>query len=155
MRHATSARETTDESEASLLVTLVLWALWAVPAAHADFGIAPGSLSVKAEEAGGTLDVRAGSHPFAYTIHFELNTDEEGNTEGGNLRDILIEAPPGLVGNPSAVPTCSRSTFEGGARGCPPSTQIGIVHALLPGIPEIVTPLYNLVPPPGVATVSG
>ena len=45
---------------ASLLVTLVLWALWAVPAAHADFGIAPGSLSVKAEEAGGTLDVRAG-----------------------------------------------------------------------------------------------
>ncbi|MFL5872250.1 MAG: hypothetical protein ACJ75T_02085 [Solirubrobacterales bacterium] len=126
--------------------------LWAVPVAHADFGIAPGSLTGTAEEEKGALAVRASSHPFAYTIHFDLNTNPDGKSEGGTLRDILIEAPPGLVGNPKAIPTCSRRIFED---SCPPSTQIGIVRAVIPGFPEIVTPLYNVVPPPGVATAFG
>ena len=141
--------------KASILAALLLWALWAAPAVHADFGIAAGSLTVAAEEEGGSLDVRAGSHPFAYTIHFEMNTDSEGESEGGYLRDIMIEAPPGLVGNPLAVPACPRGTFEAGAQGCPPSTQIGVVRAIPAKLPAIVTPLYNVVPPPGVATVFG
>ncbi len=141
--------------KASVLVAFLVLALWAAPAAHAEFGIVPGSLTASAEEEGGSLELRAGSHPFAYTVHFDLNTDAEGKSEGGQMRDILFEAPPGLVGNPQAVPACPRLIFEGGSEGCTPGTQIGVLRAVAVGIGEIVTPIYNLEPPPGAAAQFG
>jgi hypothetical protein len=140
---------------ASILTAFLFLALWAAPAALADFAIAPGSLTATAEEEGGGLDLRASSHPFAYTVHFDLNTDSDGESEGGQMRDLLIEAPAGLVGNPQALPACPRQAFEGAGKGCPPSTQIGILHALAAGLSEIVTPLYNVAPPPGTAAQFG
>jgi hypothetical protein len=133
---------------------LALLGLWMAPVAQADFGIVPGSLTATAEEEGGSLDLRAGSHPFGYTVHFSLNLNAEGTTEGGDMRDLLIETPSGLVGNPRAVPACSRQTFEAGALGCSPSTQIGVLNAVVGGL-GITTPIYNLVPPPGVPVQFG
>jgi hypothetical protein len=131
-------------------------ALWAAPAARGDFGIVPGSLTATAEEEGGSLALRASSHPFSYTVHFDFNTDAGGNLEGGRARNILIEAPPGLVGNPRAVPTCPRLTFEASSQtaGCTPSTQIGVLRANVGGI-FVATPIYNVAPPPGVAAQFG
>jgi hypothetical protein len=140
----------------TLVIISLLFALQliVVPFAHADFGFVPGSVNAVGEEEGG-LDLRAGSHPFQYTVSFELNTDSNGITEGGRMRDVFIEVPAGLIGNPQAIPACPRFLFEGGNDGCTPSTQIGILTAQPTGLPQIVTPIYNLVPPPGVAVQFG
>jgi hypothetical protein len=142
-------------SLALLVLSSLLALLWAAPGAHAAFGIAPGSLNAVAEEEDGLPDLRAGSHPFAYSLHFDLNTDSQGNTEGGQMRDLLIEAPSGLVGNPRAVPACSRQTLEGGKEGCSNSTQVGVLVAIVAKLGQIVTPIYNITPPTGAAVEFG
>ncbi|MDX6609285.1 MAG: hypothetical protein QOF85_1210 [Solirubrobacterales bacterium] len=137
------------------LLLAVLGLLAAPAAAQADFGIAPGSVEVTALNKDGTVDTEASSHPYSYTVHFDLNTDESGHTEGGALRDVLVDLPPGFIGNPRAITRCSRQLFEGPQPNCPPSTQVGFLRAVLPGGGEISGPVYNLVPPPGIATQFG
>jgi hypothetical protein len=130
----------------------LLLSLLALPAAaQADFGIVPGSVSAVAENKDGTIDTQAGSHPYAYTVNFKFNTDGSGNPEGGQVRDIIADLPPGLIGNPQAVPRCPRQQFEGGTPQCPNDTQIGILRGVIPGVGEVRGPIYNMVPPPGVA----
>jgi hypothetical protein len=139
----------------SIILTGLAVAVLAMPAAaQAGIGFVPDATTVTALNRDGTLDTQAGSHPYSFSVHFELNTDESGLTEGGEMRDVIIDAPPGLVGNPRAVPSCPKQSFEGGTPDCLPSTQIGVLRVLLP-IGEAVGPLYNLVPPPGVAAQFG
>lgn len=132
----------------------LLLALAAPAGARADFGIIPGSTTMTAQNRDGTLDAQAGAHPYAFAVHFALKTSGE-HTEGGEMRDIVIDLPPGLIGNPRAVPTCSQQSFEGAEPQCAPSTQVGIVQAVLPEFGEVAIPLYNLAPPPGVAAQFG
>ncbi len=136
-----------------LFVSLVALALCLVApaAAQADFGFVPGSVSAAAENKNGTLATEAGAHPYAYSVSFALNTDSGGKLEGGEARDIIAELPPGLVGNPLAVPRCSRELFEGVTPKCPPNTQVGVLDAIAPGIGEASLPVFNLEPPPGIA----
>ena len=141
-------------ARALALATAIL-ALAAPGLAKADFGIAPGSTAMSAENRNGTSDSQAGSHPYAFNIHFALKTDGSGQTEGGDMRDVVIDLPPGLLGNPLAVPSCPRLSFEGAVPNCAPSTQIGVLHAILPGAGEAAGPLYNLTPSPGVAAQIG
>jgi hypothetical protein len=127
-------------------------ALFVPAVAHADFGIKPGSVSITAKNADGTIDERAGSHPAAFTVHFDLKTLEDGHTEGGRMRNAIVDLPPGLIGNPQAVPTCSRQDFEGNHPYCSGDTQVGMLRAVLTnGLGELNGPVYNLDPPPGVA----
>ena len=121
----------------------------------AEFGIAPGTLSATARNADGTIDAQASSHPYSYTISFALNADAEGHSVGGELRDILIGLPPGLSGNPFAVPRCTRQEFEGTAPQCSPNSQIGIIKGNVIGFGLATGPLYNMVPPPGMAAQVG
>ena len=110
----------------------------------------------------GTPDTQAGSHPYDLTVNFGLNAIEAEPT-GGGLRDVAIALPPGVVGDPHAVPQCSREQFYSGeAETCPPETQVGVDSAGIqprPGIGwgefRIRTPVYNLVPPPGVPAEFG
>ena len=140
----------------TLLACVLAVALAAFPAAaQADFGFVPESFAVSAENSDTTPDAQAGSHPYAFTVHFDLKTEGSGKTEGGAMRDVITGLPPGLIGNPQAVPRCRRQDFEGSVPQCPPSTQVGIVHANLPGPGEVAGPLYNLVPPPGVPAQLG
>lgn len=128
----------------------------AAPAyAQADFGIVPGSLTTTAQNEDSTLDLQASTHPFSYTLAFAMNTDSEGHSEGGEARDILITLPPGLIGNPTAVPQCPRQEFEGGSPRCSAATQIGFVRVRIPSIGVATGPLFNVVPPPGVAAQLG
>jgi hypothetical protein len=125
--------------------------------AQADFGIEPGSLKTGFEVAEGTFGVpQASSHPYSFSIGFGLNTDGEGHTEGGQLRSVLIDLPPGFAGDPFAVARCSRQEFEGFQPNCSDNSQVGVVKARLPetGI-SAVGGLYNMVPPPGVAAQLG
>jgi len=139
----------------AIALSLALLALIAVPtAAQAEFGIVPESLSVTALNEDGSFDNQAGDHPFSYTVHFDFNTKEGGQPDG-EVRDILLEAPAGLVGNPSAIPACPRASFEPGLPVCKPNTQIGVLKALVPGFGQIIGPIYNLVPPPGTPVLFG
>jgi hypothetical protein len=134
-----------------------------------NFGFLPGTagFDVTATNQGGTPDLQAGSHPYEFTTAFHLNTFEHtgnGVTEERpfeDIKDAHAELPPGLVGNPQAVPECSQEDFTtpllGPANfeqaGCPPATSIGTVAIYLPA-PRYVN-IYNLAPPPGVPAQFG
>jgi hypothetical protein len=124
--------------------------------ARADFGIKPGSMKTGFEVSEGVTGLpQASSHPYAFNLSFALNTDSEGRSEGGEMRDVLIDLPPGMIGNPTAVSRCSRQEFEGFTPACPPNSQVGVIHANIPGFTFVAGPIYNVVPPPGVAAQLG
>jgi len=132
---------------------------FATPAAQAGFGIAPGSFSVTAENEDGTLDTLAGSHPYEYTVSFALNQNSEGEPEGA-LRDLIVELPPGLLGDPQALPRCGRADFDFGITpACPGNSQIGVADVQISvGAKSSITfhtPVYNLSPTPGQAATIG
>ncbi len=119
--------------------------------------------------ANGTSDTQAGSHPYELSVAYSVNSTGQGFTyerpSGGEIRDLAVNLPPGIVGNPTAVPRCTRKQFDGeialvdnGTAGyeptCPPSTQVGVDLAYGEGLP-VAFKVYNLVPPPGVAAQFG
>jgi hypothetical protein len=111
--------------------------------------------------ANGTADTQAGSHPYEAVFSFDLNEAEQ-TSAGGSVRDLEVELPPGLVGDTSAVPQCTRQQLLSVVTGgCPASTQVGIDKAALPeaqvgSVPLVVdVPVYNMVPPPGVPVEFG
>jgi len=133
---------------AALLLVLV------APSAQADFGIK--SFSVSAVNEDGTPATLAGSHPYEYTVSFEMNQDAEKQPEG-TLRRLIVELPPGFVGDPLALPRCTRAQFDFNLTStCPGNTQVGVadVEANRSGL--IIHPgAYNLVPTPGSAATLG
>ncbi len=135
----------------ALVLLVVAVALVAPAGARADFGFVPGSLSAVAENQDETIAGLAGSHPYSYTVSFAFNTEPSGDVEGGEPRDIIADLPPGFVGNPLAVPRCTRQQFEGVFAKCPTDTQVGVIHAILPEIGEVKLPIFNIEAPPGVA----
>jgi hypothetical protein len=138
------------------LICAVALALLALPsAAQADFGLVPGKTTVTALNKDGTIDTRAGSHPYSFTVHFDFKADEDGHSEGGEPRDVFVKLPPGFFGNPQAIPTCSIQSFEGSVPACPASTQVGVLHATVATIGQITGPIYNLTAPPGMVTEIG
>jgi hypothetical protein len=107
-----------------IAVTLAL----AVPAAaQAQFGLR--SVSTEALNADGSIDLQAGSHPFAYRVNITVNQDSEGFSEG-RLRNLIVELPAGFVGNPQAAPKCDGATFDFSALNtiCPIGTQVGVAR---------------------------
>jgi uncharacterized repeat protein (TIGR01451 family) len=108
-------------------------------------------------DAEGETDTQAGSHPYDFTFSFNLNTnrgrEELLKSAGGEARDITVNLPPGFIGNPTALPQCTRQQFD--FEECSPSTQVGIDQAGTLGINAFLPfraafAVYNLVPPPGV-----
>jgi hypothetical protein len=104
--------------------------------------------------ADGTIDTQVGSHPYELGLALDLNAVGSAgfggvDPAGGQPKLIKLGLPPGLIGDPGAVPQCTRAQFDiGGPNGCPLATQVGVDHFGLGGV--IVTePIYNLVPPPG------
>lgn len=136
--------------------------------AGAAFGFRPGSegFSVSAREEGGAVDHQAGSHPYRLTTTINLNLAAATPGEpgiafsDGDLRELRLDLPPGLIENPAAVPRCSQSAFhtprsspfEASASGesCPDNTQIGVVTVTSShlGGPRTFG-VFNLQPPPG------
>jgi hypothetical protein len=139
-----------------IALAVVVFSLAAPAIAQADFGLVPGSTEVTARNADGTVDTQASSHPYSFVVHFQLRTNSEtGQSEGGEMRDTIVNLPPGFIGNPNALPRCARQNFEGGNPRCPLSTQVGVLQANIVGVGQITGPVYNLDPPPGVAAQLG
>ena len=51
----------------------------------------------------------AGSHP--YSLITEINFNKAGEFSDGDLRNLQLDLPPGLIENPTAVPRCSPAQF--------------------------------------------
>jgi hypothetical protein len=134
-----------------LAAALALASLALPTAAQAEFGFVPGAATVTALNKDGTVDTQASSHPYAFIVHFDLKTEEDGNTQGGEMRDAEVQLPPGFIGNPQAIPQCPQKEFEGGLPNCSPNTQVGVLRAIVPGIGETRGAVFNVVPPHGIA----
>ena len=127
-----------------------------ISSAAAGFGVS--GLDGWFTNADGTTDTQAGSHPYELTLNFNANSVGSQGPAGAALRNIAIALPPGIIGDPHAVPQCTRqqyfSSFEG---GCPPNTQVGVDRPEvaigsegLGGAFQARVPVFNMVPPPGV-----
>ena len=132
-----------------------------------------GGFSASAIADGAGVANQAGTHP--YQLELEINLNQGGEFEGqpgasfpdGDLRDLRIEMPTGLIANPNALDKCDLidfhtprdSPFETSRSGesCPGRTQVGTVEvktSLEGGVTRRFG-LFNLEPPPGVAAQFG
>jgi hypothetical protein len=140
--------------------------------ARADFGLLPGAEGFEAipRAQGGAPETLAGSHPFALTIRVGLNLGGESGGHpfsDGDLRNLRIDAPPGLVQDPAALDRCTReqfntprsSPFEETSSGedCPDSSQVGTVDVVTGrgGATTRRFGVFNLEPAPGVPAQLG
>lgn len=100
----------------------------------------------------GPEETQAGSRPYRGTASFRLNYEPNGPffRPIGSLRDTFTELPPGLVGNPRAVPACPGSIPI--VQPCPIDTQIGFANVFTdfssPSNHGYI-PVYNMETQPG------
>ncbi|MFT3864024.1 MAG: hypothetical protein QM729_07105 [Solirubrobacterales bacterium] len=98
---------------ATLACLLVMFL--AAPAARAaEFGIGSFTTTASTSQAGAHADL---------STQFSLKTDALGNPVG-SMKDVRIELPSGVIGNPQAVEQCSfrsLSTFK-----CLPAAEVGL-----------------------------
>ncbi len=133
------------------------------------FGLEQDGYALTPEEEGGGLDSQAGSHPFQLTTALNLNQRAELISKRGELRlvgaapalpkHLSFNLPPGLIGDPRAVPPCPTVDFTaiglGGVNACRPESAIGVavVTINLPDPPRHMftqpVPLWNLAPASG------
>jgi hypothetical protein len=150
---------------ARLILALALLfgiATLAPASAAAAFGLLPGEAGFKVTataDAGGDPATLAGSHP--YSLITEINLTKAGAFSDGDLKDLTYDLPPGLIENPTAVPTCGAaqfatprtSPFEEALSGesCSGLAQIGVVtlQSSYAGGETRSFGLFNLTPPPG------
>lgn len=108
---------------------------------------------------GGNAVTQAGAHPSEQVTHIVFKTNPGRVPEGAGfqdvsematLKDVKVELPPGLVGSPAATPQCSKLASE--EFKCSPEAQVGTIE-IESGENESlgVKPLFNTVPPKGVA----
>lgn len=127
----------------------------------------------------GAAVTAAGGHPFQYVTSFAANTQlPEAGAEaafipaGGDLKDIEVKLPPGLIGNPTAVTRCTAQQFTSVhhvvingtnffPNDCPAGSAVGVIvvrqlegHIAKSGR-GAGGPIYNLVPPKGMPAQLG
>ncbi len=133
-----------------LAITLIALSLCLPAAAQAAFGLNEFDVSFSGQD--GSPAVQAGSHPFAFTTALEANVS--GEELQGRLRELFLDEMPGLLADPTAVPRCAAEDFDTideGVNDCPDSTAVGIFEGATGEAEDWTTsPVFNLVPPPGV-----
>ncbi len=110
-----------------------------------------------AADAAGQPSSQAGGHPdqLLTEMDFTSRTVRAGGGGWGRLdreplaepKDIVAELPPGLIGNPQAIPHCALADFFFGA--CEINTvvgTVGIAFSESQGAFDQVVPLFNLQP---------
>jgi hypothetical protein len=127
------------------LGVLVALAILSAPADGAEFenyAVESVSASLSSTQAGAHADL---------STAFQL-TEKEGEPYA-LTRDISVALPPGVVGNPQAIPPCSvlqlgRTTAES---QCPQDSQVGVSEITLGGANSgtLIEPVYNMQPPGG------
>jgi len=147
----------------TLAAAAALLVLSAAPAS-ADFGLS--NLDVTFHASDGSPAMQAGSHPFAMTTYFDVNTKEGSKgvqVVEGAPRNLDIITPEGFAGAPIAVPRCQTldflTTASNGRSLCADSTSLGVTTIEV-GQGSVVSgketvAIHNLHPSPGVAVKLG
>jgi uncharacterized repeat protein (TIGR01451 family) len=110
------------------------------------------------ENADGSLDTQAGSHPFQLTGTVVLNQDAETGLEYDQVgevmpvvlpKDLRAALPPGVIGNPTPFPRCPEELFF--KQECPADTQVGVAMLTIaePLYSAFPVGIYNVPPAPG------
>ena len=110
------------------------------------------ALLALAPAAAQALTVTGTSAPTATAAGAHSNVNIHMDFSGGQVKDLVVALPPGLVGDPNATPLCTVAQLN--AQACPANTQVGTVSAVanLLSLPLPITvpgTLYNLEPQPG------
>ncbi|HEY7830807.1 MAG TPA: hypothetical protein VIC06_09620 [Solirubrobacteraceae bacterium] len=147
-----------------------------VPAssALADFGFKDFEYSAINQDQ--SAAVQAGSHPWALSTSVDFNSrlePDESIVPDGDVKDIEVDTPLGLVGNPATTPKCTiqkfttppenkealplGSSFVFSGATCPDNSQVGVADVRLNPNPSLHSfiGVYNLEPPPGVPAEFG
>jgi uncharacterized repeat protein (TIGR01451 family) len=137
----------------------------AVNVGPATFGIV--RFAVEANGVDGTADLQAGDHPYSLTTTLSLNDvfDVFGGTDSRlynvpqDVKQVIVELPLGVVGDPLAAERCPETDLtdpEGGQghgryhTSCPIGSRVGRVRLVLEGgARSEAFPLYNVVPEHG------
>ncbi len=119
------------------------------------------------EEEGGLPATQAGSHPFQLTTTLTLDQRSDPASLGETpkaepsqlVKDINVKLPPGLIGNPQALPRCPLDRFledvEVGrdlGDACETKSAVGIASVtvnepgVLRGFVTFTQPIFNLEP---------
>jgi hypothetical protein len=109
---------------------------------------------------------QAGGHPYAATVSIDFNTIFKPVPLAGMawpaepVKNVLVDLPPGLVGDPSSAGAqCTNAELATtGGSGftplslCPADSQVGTTIVRLNWAPNFLGPLpvFNMVPPPNV-----
>ena len=95
----------------------------------------------------------AGTHPFAQVTNLAFNTvpipdPELEEVPDGDVKDLTVSLPPGFLGDPTAITSCSSVQFS--EENCPAASEIGSIEAEAVGPGQVFHPaLYNIAAPPG------
>jgi uncharacterized repeat protein (TIGR01451 family) len=100
---------------------------------------------------------QAGGHPWGLTTTGEFATElrqYSGQSDRAevvpvhDVKDVVVDLPPGLLGDPMAVPRCPLSVVTAGHL-CPVDTQVGVYHVYENPPKEHVAPIVNVTPEAG------
>jgi hypothetical protein len=129
-----------------------------------DFGIQ--AFDGLTSDASGGLFTQAAGNPDSASVTFAFTTEARPGSAGGPAwsieppKDVVVDLPPGFVGNPTAASRCTLAELSGNLASnlnpvCSPASQVGVLTLMTDGRPlygPAVAPIaiYNLVPPAGV-----
>jgi hypothetical protein len=146
---------------AGLVATLMTVLAGITAPAHASFGIAAFDQQIQADASGSAFS-QAGGHPYAISTDIDLNKLYDYKTGGvprdPDAKDVIVELPPGLFGNPAATAQCTLAqlvpinpVYIFAPPECPIGSQVGTiilkVEFLKGHVVPLATPLFNMVPP--------
>jgi hypothetical protein len=122
----------------------------------------PSGLFSELEGAGGRSAIPAGSHPYGLAAGLDLDSrmgvTEENTLEAASvdqLRDLVVDLPLGIVGNPSATAKCTFGQLQSLSEPCPLDTLVGHISSDPHGLSAVNAAVYNMVPEHGVAAEFG
>jgi hypothetical protein len=91
---------------------------------------------------------QAGAHPDLTTF---FAVTRNGSLPYAFTKDVEVHLPPGMIGNPQAIPRCTVAQLGNGTKDseCPRSTQVGLtaVRVIAPISATFREPVYNMSPP--------
>ncbi len=107
---------------------------------------------------------QAGGHPSALTTTVEFANEPLGLNGAGepvpepsrDAKDVVVDLPPGLLGNPNPVvfPRCPLALLLAQVERCPTDTQIGVVR-LRWFVARKLAPIVNVTPEKGQSAEFG
>jgi hypothetical protein len=139
---------------ASLRIALAS-SMLAIVASTARADLSFDSVGVGATGLDGSFARQAAAHPDL-NVRFQFGTkiavDGTSVVPDGQVRDVNVTLPPGLVGNPTAAPTCTVAQLgiSAGSSDCPVASEVGWAKVIIKagatfaGNDFLSQPIYNL-----------